>query len=372
VTSSSAGVGSQPPLSTILSQLLVAFTIEFDNESEQRLPHRTTVSTPGDAERGPWLVSMAMWANLMRYLVEDEVPLTRVEHLAAITNLAGLQRWGYLRVDAEVVRVTRSGRRVQRVWRGLTGEIEQAWRDRFGAPELTAAATALAVVAEQLPGPLPRFLPVVSYADGMLAGAERVASAGRQADDDRTDLPTLLARVLLAFTLDYEQHARVSLPLTMNVLRLVRDEGVRVRDLPGSAGVSREGIDAAVGFLQRRRLVAVEADPDGGRSKWLRITPAGRRAQSAARAAFEEVATEWRDRYGAAALTTLRTSLDALRQARDADGQPLLARGLTGYPEGWRAQPPYATRTRALIADPIGSLPHYPMVLHRGGFPDGS
>ena len=36
-------------------------------------------------------------------------------------------------------------------------------------------------------------------------------------------------------------------------------------------------------------------------------------------------------------------------------------RGLEPYPDNWRAdvRPPQA-------------LPHYPMVLHRGGFPDGS
>ena len=38
-----------------------------------------------------------------------------------------------------------------------------------------------------------------------------------------------------------------------------------------------------------------------------------------------------------------------------------LMRGLEPYPDNWRAdvRPPQA-------------LPHYPMVLHRGGFPDGS
>jgi hypothetical protein len=30
------------PLATLLSFAVVAFTIEFDNEAEHRLPHRTT------------------------------------------------------------------------------------------------------------------------------------------------------------------------------------------------------------------------------------------------------------------------------------------------------------------------------------------
>jgi hypothetical protein len=49
-----------------------------------------------------------------------------------------------------------------------------------------------------------------------------------------------------------------------------------------------------------------------------------------------------------------------------------LAEGLRPPPNGWRAQPPYRRWTDQVLADPAGTLPHYPMVLHRGGFPDGS
>jgi len=45
---------------------------------------------------------------------------------------------------------------------------------------------------------------------------------------------------------------------------------------------------------------------------------------------------------------------------------------LQPYPDGWRASKAYAARTQAVIDDPTAALPHYPMVLHRGGWPDGS
>ena len=45
------------PLSALLSQALVAFTIEFDNEAERRMPHRTT-NHGSTAFPGPWLVSL--------------------------------------------------------------------------------------------------------------------------------------------------------------------------------------------------------------------------------------------------------------------------------------------------------------------------
>jgi hypothetical protein len=43
---------------------------------------------------------------------------------------------------------------------------------------------------------------------------------------------------------------------------------------------------------------------------------------------------------------------------------PRWPEGWRPHPDGWRARPPYASRA--------GTLPHYPFVSHRGGFPDGS
>jgi hypothetical protein len=94
--------------------------------------------------------------------------------------------------------------------------------------------------------------------------------------------------VLLAFAIDYERESGVSPAISANVLRLLDDDPVRVRDLPALSGVSKEAISMA--------------------------TLVGR-----------------------------------------------LPTGLTPYPDGWRA----AAGAPAL-------LPHYPMVLHPGGFPDGS
>ena len=53
-------------------------------------------------------------------------------------------------------------------------------------------------------------------------------------------------------------------------------------------------------------------------------------------------------------------------------GHPDLSEGLRPFPGGWRASAPYAARTEAMLADPPAVLPRYPLVLHRGGWPDGS
>jgi hypothetical protein len=51
------------PLPTLLSHALVAFTIEFDNEFEHRVPHRTTNHGSTGSRSSPWLVSMVMWSG---------------------------------------------------------------------------------------------------------------------------------------------------------------------------------------------------------------------------------------------------------------------------------------------------------------------
>jgi hypothetical protein len=67
-----------------------------------------------------------------------------------------------------------------------------------------------------------------------------------------------------------------------------------------------------------------------------------------------------RARLGKDTIHTLRELLERLVGEPDAQPSPLF-RGLEPYPDGWRAS----------VRKP-DTLPHYPMVLHRGGFPDGS
>ena len=49
-----------------------------------------------------------------------------------------------------------------------------------------------------------------------------------------------------------------------------------------------------------------------------------------------------------------------------------LADGLAPPAGCWRGAKPYLAQTERLLADPTAALPWQPMVLHRGGWPDGS
>ena len=77
-------------LSALLSQALVAFTIELDNEFEHLMQHRTTGHDATGADDGaPWLVSMVMWCNCMRFLRPEGMTVRELEQLARTrTNLA--------------------------------------------------------------------------------------------------------------------------------------------------------------------------------------------------------------------------------------------------------------------------------------------
>ena len=240
------------------------------------------------------------------------------------------------------------------MWRPLAAEVEQRWRERFGDPAIDELRQALSSVADPT---LPLYLPVVGYADGMRAGHVRDAP-GAEAED----LAALLSQALLSFTLEYEDESVLSLALSANVVRVLSADGIPVRDLPARSGVSKEAITAAVGFLQRNGYAAVEPDP-ATRSKLVRLTKEGLAAQAQHTRLKRAVEQRWRKRLG--------RDFDRLAKALITGRQ--LALGLQPYPDGWRtARNPYRARSEAVLADPASALPQYPMVLHRGGYPDGS
>jgi hypothetical protein len=399
------------PLPALLSQALVAFTIEFDNAAEVQMQHRTTRhgaggsggspprdaaaggpggSPPRDAagaaaDRGVWLTSMAMWLNCMRYVGTEPITLGEVGRLArARTNLDGMRRWGYITVepgpgdrrykagnDALVLRATRKGMQAREIWQPMTGAIEQRWVDRFGAAEIGRLRAALAAVARDFGPWLPDCLPILGfglYSRGGGPGDDRYRAAqdayeqnGEAGAEDAAALPLpwLLARVLLAFAIAYERESRISLAIAANVLRVLDEPGVRARDLPELTGVSKEAIAMATNFTGSRDITVIGPASDGGRWKTARLTPKGTIVRDAYGGRVESLEDRWQERYGADVIASLRASLEVLA-GPGGPGSPLFT-GLEPAPGNWRSD-----------VRPPQTLPHFPMVLHRGGYPDGS
>jgi DNA-binding MarR family transcriptional regulator len=384
----------EPPLSTPLSHVLVAFTIEFDNEFERRFAETGLGRRFG--------VSMVMWTNFMRFVGDGitvgELPAAAgLPKARVLSTLGGMERWRYVFVAPDaagrppeskrdgwgsarglrhdwVVRPTPAGRTAQEIWRPLFDDIERRWEERFGTDEIRELRQSLGTLIRQLDVELPEYLPIVGSPNGMAADIthrERQRTTGEGDSALHLHLSTLLAQVLLAYTIDFERESDLSLPLSANFLRVLDERDLDVRELPAVAGVSKEATSMALRFLTKNGYVVVEAGPIDARTKLARATPMGREAQDTARLLHGDVEQAWETRFGAGNLHRLRAGLHALLDQRNG-ARARLSLGLQPYADGWRATKPYLEQTNAVIDDPSGRLPHYPMVLHRGGWPDGS
>jgi DNA-binding MarR family transcriptional regulator len=362
-----------PQLSTLLSQAVVAHTIELDNEFERRFQ---------DAGGGARVTSLTMWSNLLRFVGDgitvrelvDAVGLTRQ---TVLSRVGGVERWHYVSVgpasgkregygsargvkDDWVVRLTDAGRRAAGIWPVLPGEIEARWRARFGADEVDGLVAALGAVDERLEATLPDYLPVVSSTHEMRL------EIGQQQSRRSGDPPlvVLLAHALMGYTIDFEEASELSLALSANVFRVLDADAIPVRELPSLTGVSKEAVAVSLTSLGRTDHVALEGAPASRRT--IRLTPAGRKLSADQRRLHSRIARRWETRLGEKLVAQLRTALERIL------AHPELTTGLTPYPDGWRASKPYERQTQAVLEDPRGNLPQHPMVLHRGGWPDGS
>lgn len=358
-------------LPRLLSAVLIAFTIEHDNDFERQMmasPYR------------PVLVSMVMWSNFMRFVPTQGITVRELSAAAGVTgpvhpSLPGMERWGYVKVEKApgdsrprppkgdlVIRPGLAGQKAQEIWQKLAVEIEKRWRERFGNQVTDALVHSLRALTEALGGSLPRYLPVLTAKDFRTVAGEW---GPRQPSSD-SRLPTLLTQALLAFILDFERDAELSLPLAANVMRSLEADGASVSDLPLLTGVSKEAVSMSLTFLEKNGYVSVDPHPRGGRGKWVRPTRKGRDAQSAYRDRILQVERDWISRFGGQSIRDIREALKSVvAHVRFADA-------LAPHPEGWRANKPYLSRTEAFLRNPYGALPHHPMVLHRGGWPDGS
>lgn len=374
------GATSDLPLPALLSQALVAFTVELDNEFEHQMPHRTT--NYGSPRGAPWLVSLVMWSNCMQFVNTEGVTVSELQRLARTeTNLAGMRRWGYITIEPDItdsrskqprpeaiIRTTSAGQKAQEIWRPLFSVIEKRWQERFGKDEIDQLRKALAALASQFNNNLPECLPILGYGlfsrqqfpDMLSPIAQRVPS-GSMEKSAHLPLSALLSQVLLALAVNFERGSELPLAICANILRVLDEQGIQARDLPHHSGVSKEAISMAMGTLDKRQLVVTGPDPAGGRFKVLRLTSRGREAQEEYLRRLSAIEKRWQERIDKNNSNNLRKSLEHLVGGKPAASQSPLFKGLEPYPDGWRAQ----------LRRP-DTLPHYPMILHRGGFPDGS
>jgi DNA-binding MarR family transcriptional regulator len=340
----------------LLSQAFVAFTIEADNEFEARMPHRTAADRGDRSKTGPWMTSLTYYSNYLRHIPSSGVTARDLARAAGdrrpaiASRLQELARWGYLRVRPTgddhgewVVELTPAGARARETWAPIETLVEERWRARFGDDAIDGLQRGLGTLPNA--ETLPLGFPILAW--------DRASGLRPAAPLGTPGLSSLLARAILAITIDFDHAAPLSLATTLDLARVLADP-VSTRDLPLRAGVSREAIAIGVGRLVRSGLAA-----ESGAPKTVKLTPRGHSAAKAALELCAAVDESWPDSSGLAEILGEVVG-------------PRLAEGLEPPDDGWRARSPYLAQTRATLADPAAALPHFPMVSHRGGYPDGS
>ena len=362
------------PLSALLSFALVAFTIEADNAAESLIPHTTTRQGKSTAAGGPWLTSMAMWLNCLKHLPDEGIPVRELARRARTeTNLNGMMRWGYIFMSPSpmdtrakppladwLVRATAAGKKARQVWEPLPAAIERRWEKRFGREEIEQLRAALRALAGRLDPELPNCMPILGFGLCTERGTAKPGKAdhAERGAIEELSIVELLARALVAFAIEFEGASKLSLSLCQNVLRVLDEKGVRVRDLPTLSGVSKESIAMALGFMQKRGLCTEEQE-GAGKSRVVKLTHRGGAAQLAGRRMLREIEAKWDERFGEA-VKRVRGALEKLLGDSGRD-QTELIKGTEPAKGCWRAELPRPQ-----------TLPWFPMVLHRGGYPDGS
>jgi hypothetical protein len=360
------------PLSALLSQILVAYSVELDCEFERRM-----LQTQSRSSR----LSLVIWLNVLRFLADGPISVRTLASRAltadAGATLGCLERWdvvalqpgkraGFgsgrgIRADWPV-RLTAGGEAAVRIWPDLILEIDARWSKRFGE-DATTLRRSLEEIEHLIELELPQGLPVAIL---------KLPEFGprKSAPEDGLPLPVLLSRVLLAFALDFERESQTPISLCANAIRVLSDDPIAETEVPKRTGCSEE--TAGIGW-QLKPYIIVERDPARGRGKFVRLSEAGVKAQREYHSRTRDVEERWNKRFHTAT-KEIRESLMTLLKSRDlSDGlkpppgtsragarTPALGRVDIG-PAAHQRSRDLVIQTEAFVRDPAGTLPHYPL-----------
>jgi len=404
--STTRGITSGRSLSKLLSQVLVAFTVELDNEFERRM---------GEAGYPGARLSLVVWANLMRFVAEGAMAVRNLASRALAPDkqikfeLGCLERWRFVALEPDpadggpiptavhrlsgrelregwgsgrgiragwLARLTSKGLTAAEIWPPLLAAIERRWETRFGKEEIHRLRHALQDVADQLDFELPLGLP--PGWDGAKEFPPRVTRGG-----DPLPLPALLSQLLLTFRVEFDGESPVPLEMCANTLRVLGKKPIRVAEIPRLTGGSPETTN--IGW-QIKPYVVVTPDPAASRGKVVCLSLRGLTAQETYHRLIAQIEKRWEARFGKERIGLLRELLQSLFDRRGGDGT-LLSEGLVP-PQGTARAGDQAPalgrhdvgvaarqRMRGLVAqtaefarDPASALPHYPLWDMNRGF----
>jgi hypothetical protein len=199
---------------------------------------------------------------------EDGVTVRELERLARTrTNLAGMLRWGYI-VPSQLRPPAVRARSVLTWCYGLPtgdggrrrcGGLCSTRSSSVGTPVSAPAAVEGSPAIDPRGGRPARrspaeCLPILGYGlstkDWLLVDADQLGDRASGSADSEFRLAALLARVLLAYAIEFERATALSLALCANVVRVLDETPVRVRDLP-TVEWRLGGMSMGVGVLSK-------------------------------------------------------------------------------------------------------------------------
>ena len=399
--SAAAKSSASLPLSALLSQTLVAFTIELDNEFEKRMAES---GYPGA------ILSQIVWLTVVRFLTRAPVSVRDLARKALTSPdrmysmLGCLERWRFVtlkpapggdqtmpmrmhRLAGRILRdgwgsargirpdwrvsLTGKGQAASETWEPLGEEIERRWERRLGGACFRDLRQTLENVVNQLDSELPWAL--IVERSKAVAGAFPPRAPGSRV---RLPLPVLLSQLLLTFAIEFDAQAEANLGLSANILRVLSEEPVAEAEIPRRTGASPE--TSGLGWETKPYVVSAR-DPAAKRGKTVRLTPRGVKAQRDYFKLVKEIERDWEVRFGKDIVGELRSTLQKLFEKGEED-RARIALGLIPPPGVVRAgreapglgrlQVAAAARKRAremarqneaFVSDPAGALPHFPL-----------
>lgn len=173
---SDVGFGVMPqtsklPLSALLAQALIAFTIEFDDQIKIQYTSKEPPPT------------LAMWSNVLRFVGTAGIDERRLPALSGISKsavhsmVATLERHGWIVIkrsssdkSAKTVRLTGRGRKLWNIWESALMAAEERWQKRYGAKPVKELRRALEALVGQFDVELPHYPMAMAHRGGTPTG----------------------------------------------------------------------------------------------------------------------------------------------------------------------------------------------------------
>lgn len=383
-------------LSALLSQALVAFTLEVDNEFEMGMK--------SEGYDGISL-SLVLWLSVFQFIDDGGLTVRELSRAAVVAEstlkfkLGCLERWRFIELEFDpigetsgrrdgwgsgrgirsswIVRLTPRGDAAKGVWPPLTGRVERRWENRFGSEAMAEMRGVLQQLVDSRDLDLPLFLPSPELSEIKLPPRSTSSTASS------AELPTLLSQALLLFRVEFDRQSRLPIDICASAIRVLGAVPIREAEIPRLTGGSSES--TGIGW-QLKPYIVVEPDPEAKRGKVVSLSTKGLAMQALYKKLNVQIERGWESRFGDSVIDRLRASMEGLFRPGP-DGRPLISEGLVpaagtvrsglaGPSLGRREVSPAATQrardmfnqSRLFVADPERALPHYPVWDMNRGF----